>query len=233
MKLKAITFFSLCLINHVASAQIKLVLGTALTDSFCDVRKAQYLESFRILSSLGYNNFYVIEGFKRQGPTFLEDHCDNVFYASVQNPGLRNNGVNEARTLLEGCNYFNFSPEDMVIKMTGRYHWISNHFLRLVEDNPHIDAFIKINENNDTWTVAFAMRYKYLKEMYSKIDYNWLENAGISIESEVKKYILTKEKQGNFKVMFVDKLDLKAVMYGSSTNQHWNSGNPSQQILIF
>src|SRR5256885_4787014 len=41
--------------------------------------------------------------------------------------------------------HFNFDPNDMILKLTGRYQPISDYFFKLVENNPQYDAIVKVN----------------------------------------------------------------------------------------
>jgi len=219
-------------ITFSTCAKLRVVLGSALTERFFNERKEQYLESFRILNSFGYGDFYIVEGFRTSGPTFLNEYCKNVFYSNVQDLTLRNNGVNEARTLLQGVKHFDFDPDDIVMKLTGRYYLMSDSFLKLIEAHPEVDAFVKIENNGNIYTVGFALRCKYLKEMYESIDYDHLEKAFICIETAVGEWVTKQEKLGRIKVMYVDKLDIKAVMFGSSTNNHWNTWGAGQTLYF-
>jgi hypothetical protein len=202
------------------TAEIRILFSAALVDAHFALRKQQYLESFAQLAKYGYGyeDIYVVEAIKKKGPTFLEQYAQQVFYASVNNPRYKNNGINEARTILEGCYYFNFSPEDMIIKVTGRHHFISDHFLQMVKNNMDCDAIVKMNESGDVWTLAFAMKYKHLKNMLEHIDYTAMERRWINLETEVARYIQRKTKEGNFNVLYADRLDIKATFDGSSTS---------------
>ena len=198
-------------------AVVRIVCSAALTDNFFEFRKKQYICSFEKIIELGYPAFYVVEAIRKKGPTFLENYSKHIFYATVNNPNLRNNGINEAKTLLEGCRHFNFEPDDMIVKLTGRHSFISDYLIKLVENNPDIDAFVKANEDGNIWTVGFAMRYKHFKEMFETIDYDFIERNMIPLEYKVGDYIKKKKKENNFKVFYLDKLDIKAELYGSST----------------
>jgi hypothetical protein len=208
----------LCVVSVYSSAHVRIVLSVALTDTYFEFRKQQYLEMFKTLATYGYGptHFYIVEALKKRGPTFLDGHCQNIFYSTANNPNFRNQGTNEARTILQGSYYFNFDPEDMVLKLTGRYHLLSDYFLRLVEENPRHDAFVKIDKDGNVYTLGFAIRCKYLREMYETMDFVKMERNWINVENEVGDYIKRKVKSGDFKVFYVDKLDIKANIYGSS-----------------
>lgn len=197
-------------------SQVRVVLSAALTDSYYEFRKAQYIKSFNILTMLGYKDVYVIEALKKQGPTFLDDFSKNVFYATTNDARFTNQGTNEARTCLEGIDYFKFDPEDIILKITGRYQLKSDHILKIIRDNPDFDAYIKLSENGDVFTACFAMKCKYFREMYSQINFDRMERYRINLETEVAHYIKNKVETGDFKACYVDMLDVEANLFGSS-----------------
>jgi hypothetical protein len=207
------------LFSMTSFAEVRLVLSAALTDAYFELRKEQYIKSFSILAQYGYGyeNAYVVEALRKKGLTFLDDYSNHVFYATVDDSALVNKGINEARTLLEGFYHFNFDSEDMIIKLTGRYYLLSDYFLKLVEKNSDLDAIVKLDSCGQVLTLFFAMRGKYFCDMYEHIDYVSMERNRINIEKEVADYIQKKEKAGNFKVLYVDKLDVQANRFGSST----------------
>lgn len=213
-------FFSIIIgtLASAASAEVRLVLSAALTDSFFEFRKQQYIESFAILSKYGYPNPYIIEAIQKKGLTYLDEHSSNVFYAQNNNARLRNKGINEARTMLEGLKHFNFSPDDMIIKLTGRYHFKSDYFLRLVENSQQYDAIVRFSPDGQQDTCCFAMKNKHLQEMFESLDYKAMEHHMINLEYAVAKYVQKKMRAEGFKVLVVEKMDLQANYHASSTN---------------
>jgi hypothetical protein len=198
-----------------------VICTAALADSHFEFRKQQYVEAFAALSQCGLENVFVVEALKKHGPTFLETLSTNVFYATRNNPNLKNHGINEAITLLEGCEHFKFQPEDMVIKFTGRHKLTSDHFLKIVEKNPEFDAFVKVDKDGrdftpgSIYTLGFAMRYKHLKDMFESLNYADLNEKMIPLETAVGEYIRSKKEA--LKVCYLDKLGMTANLLGSTT----------------
>jgi hypothetical protein len=207
---------------------IRILLSAALTDAHFEFRKQQYIEAFEALNHYGYNDVYVIEAVRKNGPTFLDGYSTKVFYSTANNAHLKNKGINEARTLLEGTYHFKFAPNDMILKLTGRYQIVSDYFIELVRDNLDYDAIVKLKHNGDVWTLGFAMKCKYFQEMFEEMDYQSMERRWIDVEHMVALYIKNKVKAGNFKVLHVTKLDIKANLFGSS---NWVSA-PDQLIFF-
>jgi len=125
------------------NAEMRIILTAALTDNHFEFRKNQYIESLNILADYGYQNPYIVEAIKKVGPTFLDDYSTNVFYATCNNPSSINHGANEARTLLEALEHFQFADDDIILKLTGRYQLLSDRLLRIIKKNQNnFDAFI-------------------------------------------------------------------------------------------
>ncbi len=220
MKLnKILLSISTCILITNSHAKIQILLSAALTNNHFEFRKKQYIETFTILKSYGYGpeGIYVVEALKKAGPTFLDEHCKNIFYATVNNPTFINHGVNEAATLLEGLHFFKFDDEDMIIKFTGRHQLTSDYLLDLIKNDPEYDAFVKVNSDGNVYTLGFAMKCKHLKEMFTGMDFNAMGYTRRPIEYDVGDYIKLKVKQGNFKVYYIKKLRMKANIFGSST----------------
>lgn len=209
-------FFVTSTSSVITQCTVRIILTTALTSNYFEFRKEQYLKSFNILNDFGFKDFYIVEALSKHGPTFLEQYCNNVFYSQRNNPSLRNKGINEAKTILEALHNFNFDDEDMIIKMTGRYHWLSNGFFMLVQNNQDADAIVKYDSVGQVHTLAYAMRCKHLKEMLRTMPYTFMESHMINLEHEVAQYINKKKLQGNFKVVATDQLNIEANLLGSS-----------------
>lgn len=221
-------FFLLCvslIINNSLRPQIRVVLTTALTSTHFEFRKQQYIHSFNALKAFGCADFYIVEALAKEGPTFLDDYSQNVFYATVNDPDCKNQGVNESRTLLEALRFFNFDPDDMIIKLTGRHSLISDYFIKIVESHSSSDAIItycngRLPEFADGMvpTFCFAMKYKHLYQMYSEIDYHAMHQYNIPIEWIVAEFINQKKIDPNFSVIALEKLDISINAFASSAS---------------
>lgn len=220
-KLLHLTLLSL-FAPFLSYTQTRLLLTAALAEPHYEFRKMQYIEALNALVQYGYTDLYIVEALKKKGPTFLDDYSTNVFYATSNDPSIQNQGINESKTILEALYYYSFYSDDMIIKLTGRHCLISDYFLKLVENNPTYDAFVKISEGlMPAWadgmvpTMCFAMKYKYLKEMYEQIDYDAMLQYNYPIEWMVANYIERKRDEGSFKIYFVDKIDIRVNAFAS------------------
>lgn len=188
------------------SQETRILCTSALLAHDFEARKAEYMKSLSFLSARGYKP-YVVEAIAQSGPTFLENYSDQVFYSRVNNHHLRNKGVNEARSMLAAFEHFGFKDNDMILKLTGRYSFNSDSFLKLIENNCDVDAFMKKDEHGQVFTGCFAMRCNYFKDMLRQIDLERMEYSLISLEREVANYI---ERNSHLNVMEVGTLGITA-----------------------
>ena len=193
------------------SKNIKLVYTSALIDKQFESRKSEYIYSINTLSSF-WHKPYVIECCCKSETSFLNEYCDNVCYTQTNDARLKNKGVNEAVSLLKGLEYFKFSDDDMIVKLTGRYYFKSDKFFHLVEANPAVDAFVKQDSKGQVISGCFAMRCKYLKDMLRNMDFNKMEKERINIEFEVAQYL--KKMKQVMKIKYVNNLGVIADIFG-------------------
>ncbi len=198
--------------------KIKVIYTAALLNHLFKMRKDEYIKCIKILNNYGYEP-YVIESCKASSPSFFEDHTPFVFYANTNDYSLKNKGVNEAKAMIKAFEYYNFDDDDIIIKITGRYHLDSPYFLHVVENNQDADAFGKfdpiatLTDKGRVFTGCFALRCKYFKEFVKNLDLVKMEKEMIDIEREAAAYIMNLSEKGH-KVIFLDKLDMTAGIAG-------------------
>jgi hypothetical protein len=210
--------------------KVHVVLTAAITNNYYETRKQQYVAMIQNLGRYGYTDVYIIEAIKKQGRSYFDDYSKNVFYATCNKSTLKNIGINEGLTMQEGLKHFNFAPEDMVLKLTGRYECTSDAFIKFVEAHQDADAVVKFTPDGQVLTLCYAMKYKHFMHMFETLDYDTMEKDMIYIETAVGKYIRDRMSDSNFKVISVDKVYVKADIRQSQTfsTQTWNRGNSSE-----
>lgn len=192
------------------SADLKIICTAALIQNQFENRKKEYIKSFNFLKQIGFEP-YIVESCV-SGPTFLDQFSKNVFYSKTNNLNLRNKGVNEAQSLRAALKKFPLKDEDLILKLTGRYFFHTNNFIKLIDTNPTYDCFVKLDQFGQVFTGCFAMRFKYFKDLFEQLDLDKMESKMISIESAVAEYI--KFNSSKLKVFFVEQLDLTANIFG-------------------
>ena len=198
------------------SSEIRVISTAALIDEQFEMRKQEYISSCEALHQYGFQP-YLLESCKAL-QTFLNDYSHNVFYTKTNDRSLKNKGVNEALALRAGMHHYKFESNDIIIKLTGRYHLLNDSFICLIEANPTIDVFVKYNEYKTAFTGCFAMRCNYLKNFLDTIDFETMENKMLGIEYLMTEYI-KKIKQSGAQIMPVQKLSLKANIFGEGKPQ--------------
>lgn len=195
--------------------RIHVFCSSALIPKRWQQRQNQYVRSIEALISYGYYP-YVAESCAA-APTFFDAYTNRVFYTLSNNASLNNKGVNESVSLLLGLQQCNFADEDIILKITGRYFLQSDYIIRMLEDNPEIEALAKFVPITDTidavLTGCFALRFDRFKEMLATFDYDKMEREMICVEYEVAAY-LNREAKNGLKVMRTDRLDMEANMFG-------------------
>jgi hypothetical protein len=167
---------------------IRILCTAALIQNQWELRKQEYCTAINLIKSFGYPT-YIVESCS-QGPTFLNDLSENVFYSQSNIAWLRNKGINEALSMLFFLEQCDFDDNDIIVKFTGRYIFTSNQFLNIVASHPEIDAFVRFNPFGEVYESCYALRFKYLKEMLYQIDYVKMEKEMINIGHEVAHYIV-------------------------------------------
>jgi hypothetical protein len=203
-------------------SSIKFLVTAALLDESLEVkqmRQEQYKQSLITLKDYGYRP-YIVEACLNGPPSLFEEFSPFVCYSNVNDLRLRNKGVNEARSMIEAFRHFEFSDEDILIKLTGRYCFTSRRFLNMIEEHPEIDACVCYNvdypiRHARIATGCFALRAKYFKQFLAGLDFAAMEKWMTDIELELGNYIRKLSKIGAH-IVIVDQLGLSANVGGTS-----------------
>lgn len=222
-------FFGIELKSQDSTSKIHVLCTSSLIDTKWEMRKQEYIHSFKILRSLNCD-FYCVENCHlANSPTFLDEYCNHVCYVRSNNPTLKNKGVNECISMLKFLDYFDFNDDDMIIKLTGRYYFENDYFVNLILANPNIDAFVRYGGQpgdfvtpNHIFTGCFAMRFKFFKDMLRTINFEKMEQDFVNnilsgwVEDIVARYV--EQHIDPAKVMHVKKLYVTANVFfdGSS-----------------
>ncbi len=195
-------FFNIPTLCNETKNEIRIVCSAAIIPQHYESRKQQYLKTLNKLKSYGYTS-YVVESCQ-SGPTFLDTACDNVCYTQSNNPDYINNkGMNEAISLQIGLLQFNFNPEDMIVKLTGRYCLETDEFLKLIQENPNADAFLRAWGEGDAYSGLFALKLTYFLDFLN--NYINSDQTTLAFEHALGAYITNMKKQG-LKIVYLSKV---------------------------
>lgn len=134
-------------------------------------RKMSYIKNIQLLKSYGCK-VYVVESCQ-PGPTFLDSYCDHVCYTHSNNPEYCKSW-NEVQSMRIGFSHFNFKPDDMIIKITGRYVLQTDDFIKLVKKNLSADGICRLWGPGDAYSGLFALKTSVFLDM---IDNHYIPHA--------------------------------------------------------
>jgi hypothetical protein len=140
--------------------------------------------------------------------TYLDTFGIPVVYTNSNNVHYYHKGINELRDMIEVILKHPIQDDDMIIKITGRYHLMDDRFCRLVmEKVDTFDAFVKFFNvctlefmHNDCVLGLMAIRAKYLKMFATKHRFQ-----GRSMEVEFATFVRTLPAE---RICEVDRLGL-------------------------
>lgn len=152
--LYSIVLALLC-IQTPLNASIKVLFTAAIIKDNAKQRKEHYCTHLKKLKSYGCE-VYVVESCQ-EGPTYLDEYCDHVCYTH-SNKSLESKSYNEVVSMDIGMRYFDFKPDDLVLKVTGRYILEDRRFINFVENHADADIIARIWSQIDAFTGYFAIR---------------------------------------------------------------------------
>lgn len=145
--------------------------------------------------------------------SFIEEYFP-VYYSKCHNSNYNNKGSNLGNSLK---NFFhnNDIDEELVVQFTGRYNFIDDKFLSVIEKNLGYDFYGRLFKVEDQYfTGCFAMKTKYMVEWVNTVDWNYLNHAMINIEKSLRDYVVSK----NLRTYHLDLINIECNIFGNGTN---------------
>ena len=103
---------------------MRVIFTSAIIDEYYEERKLEYLDSYnKLLEFFKKDDIFIVECFLNE-KSFLEEYQD-VFYSNANNVYIRNKGVKEALSLIKFIESNDIDDDEIIIKHTGRYKFIS------------------------------------------------------------------------------------------------------------
>jgi len=189
---------------------MSVLYTAAIIENQYEMREEEYLRSLEILKKYGRTP-YIVEACREA--SFFDQCGAPVIYSRVNDFALMNKGVNEAKSMLEFLKHYQFHEDEMILKITGRYHFNNDFLFRVVTENPDIDAFVRFVEGRDpiVFTGCFVLRAGYFKKFLEEIDFQTMENQMINIETELAFFL---KRNSSIKVYSLDSLGITANIFG-------------------
>ena len=144
---------------------MKIFFTSALIKEMFEIRKTEYIKSYNVLKDyISKENIFIIECFLNEQNTFLNSFGDNVFYVSENNTA-NNKGVREASSLIKFIQLIKDKVDDdeLIIKQTGRYCFLSNYFIEDIKKNADCDVFVRSGTGAQFFFGCFAIKFKWFK----------------------------------------------------------------------
>lgn len=190
-------------------------------------RKNLYLKSIstniKHLENYSQIKIIIVEN-NGNGDTYLNVFQQNysnvsILYTNYNKHNYYHKGYAEMYDMKAVIKEFDIKDDDMIIKMTGRYHLVTNYFIETIINNiNNYDAFYKFYNvcfkrymHNDCILGAFALKAKYLKEFEYKDIY-------LSPEAEMAKYIVEKAKNSELRLCNMEDLLVKCIFAENGEN---------------
>lgn len=216
-------------LGRLMKRKIHILCTAAILPIKYEERKQQYTRALTRVNEFCYKP-YIVESCVA-GPTFLNDLSSEVLYSLSNNTHLKNKGVNEFVSMIKAFEYWNFNDDDIIVKLTGRYFFQGDAFLRFLEDSLDVDCaakFVTVPAGptkgvDAVLTGCFAMRCDLFKRMLTFFDYGWLEREMMCVEHVVGPYLNMLASKG-IKVSRQNKLHVEANMFytqGSDEISYW------------
>jgi hypothetical protein len=225
-------FLSGCFLNS-NSSKVVVVASTALVmEQLVEIkrfteehlrqliadRKEEYTKALEMIKTFGYTPYAVEPCF--DGPTYLNELTPFVCYTKTNNIRLNNKGVNEAVSLKAALEKWSFNDNDVVVKITGRYCFEDDFFLKFAEQ--HKDADVIVKEFTDSaFTGGFAMKYKHLMAFLEWLDLKEMEEKLISIEQMLARYLKAHEKK--LTILKLEKINMKGRVFNDGVNIQYHN----------
>ncbi len=143
----------------------------------------------------------------------------SILYTNYNKHNYYHKGYAEMYDIKAVIQEYNIQDDDLIIKMTGRYHLVTDYFIDTIFNKADdYDAFFKFYNvslkrymNNDCILGAFALRAKYLKDFEYKDIY-------LSPEAEMAKYLIEKAIDGELKLCKMEDLLVKCTFAENGEN---------------
>lgn len=150
---------------------------------------------------------------------FQEKFGVSIIYTNYNQSNYYHKGYAEMYDIKAVIKSYRMNDNDIIIKMTGRYHLMTNFFIEaVIQNEDKYDAFFKFYNvclkrymHNDCILGAFALRVKFLKDFEYKDIY-------LSPEAEIAKYLKEKSEKKELRLCLMEDLLVKCIFAENSEN---------------
>lgn len=186
-----------------------ILVTSAELDFMNEMRTNEYLKTIEWLQeNASTHNVVWLECIFNNEPPYLKGTFP-VYCPNSHRSNYTNKGANLGQSLK---NFFNICEvnDELVVQLTGRYHFMDTYFFEQIEKNPGYDLYAKNDGYDQYFTGCFAIKKSYLIQWVNETDWDYLNYAMINFEKSLWNF--SKEKNLNFFEM--DKLNMNCNIFG-------------------
>jgi len=184
------------------AGSIKVIFTSALIEDPDEERKKCYIQNLINLKNYGCEVFVVESCI--EGPSYLDCYCDKVYYTK-SNDLYETKSNNEIKSMLIGLLHYDFEPEDLILKVTGRYVLEDDQLINFVKLNENADVIARVWNDIDAYTGYYAIKYKYLLDMFDYYFYIYNNKSkNFAVEHALGNFISM--NKDNLKIIRIPKL---------------------------
>lgn len=190
-----------------------IIVTSAELETLNDLRTKEYLQTVKWLQENSKKNNVLWLECVSNKIDYLQDIFP-VYYSNCHNPYYYNKGANLGNAIKKLFNQYDVS-NDLVVQMTGRYHFTDTYFFDTIEKNSGYDLYAKDDGNDQYFTGCFALKGKYFIDWVNQTDWDMLNDQMINIEKSLWVYSKTR----NLKSYEFDSIHMKCNIFGNGECQ--------------
>lgn len=216
MKYGFIILTALVLLTAKVFGAIQVIYTSAVIFNEFKERRKEYLLSLEALRSYQLEP-WIIEA-TNVSHSFFDRESTQVLYPKQHDSKYSDKGINEILSIKACLSKLEFSDDDIVIKITGRYWLYDSLFIDTILQNPGYDVYVKDWKDLDkvVFTGCFAMKWKCFKNYIENIDTEHMHRTGQIVEGVLAEFI----KQDSIRTLKIEKIGMIARIHG--LGQTWD-----------
>lgn len=149
-----------------------------------EMRSVEYKKTIDWMNqNVTNHNVVWLECISNREPPYLNKsfpcYCPNVHNSHYQNKG--SNLGNSLKSFFDNCEV----DDNLIVQMTGRYHFMDTYFFEQIEKNPGYDLYAKNDGYDQYFTGCFALKTQYFIEWVSETDWDYLNYVMMNIEKSL------------------------------------------------
>lgn len=186
-----------------------VLITSAEIELMNDIRSNEYIKTIKWMKKNATDhNVIWLECISNLDPPYLNGDFP-CYCSNSHNSSYRNKGSNLGNALK---NFFNTCDvnDDLVMQITGRYHFSDTYFFDIISNNPGYDLYAKNDGNDQYFTGCFAIKKSFLIEWINETDWDYLNYSMSNIEKSLWNY----SKRKKLNCYEVDSIHMDCNIFG-------------------